>query len=232
MNRYLTSILAAGILLAGLTGCSNSDEPEFPTEGAQAQIVTVASTGSEGTTFTYQAVDDSPLLTLTTKQYFTDATVKPGTRVYLQFVPENSDAENPSGPVRVLTFQKCLGQTITEAPNSNSSNWVSSPIFLKRVWRGGEYLNMDLILNVVDAPRRFSLVLDPATADSDYPELHVSFQTDFSQNMSRPAYASFNIGELWKKPDAQGLKIYYVGPQGAEECATIQKTASHLTPAE
>lgn len=232
MIRKFLSILLIGSIAAGFSSCGGEDGPDGPVGNSYLDIVTVASADAAGSTFTFRSLNDSPEITLTTTQFFQDATVKPGTRVLLNYIPE-SGKQFESGPVKVIGFSRCLGPTITVPETSNKSEWSSSPVYLAAMWRAGEWLNMQMILKMTSSPRRFALVLDPATADSSEPELHVAFTPDISSTSSQqPAYASFNISSLWSKPEVEALKVYYIGLDGQEQMARVTRSTSGIKPAE
>ena len=229
IKNIINSALCAFIAL-GLGSCNKSsgDEPIGGT--AFTDIVTVASTGNEGTVFTFRAINDSPEITLTTTQRFTDTSVKDDTRVCITYIPE-SGKQYESGVVNVLNYFPCYGPTITIG--TTPGDWSSSAIYLTGLWRSGNWLNMQMVLNVTNSARRFALVLDEATADSSMPELHIAFSADLpSTAFAQPSFASFNIAELWNNPEVEGLKIFFYTSDGQENCATLTKSASEFKPAE
>lgn len=230
IRKFMSALVPCVLLCAAAASCNKNSEPDNPAGDVYEDIVSLVSTGDEGTTFAYRAVNDSPEITLTTTQRFTDATIKPGARLMLSYIPKNGE-HNVSGAVNVLSFQRCFGPDITTAASSNPSEWASSKIFLASAWRAGKWLNLSMALEMVASPRRFELVLDPATADSSEPELHVVFTPDVtSGTMSFPAFASYDISGLWDKPSTTGLRIFFLSPDGQEQSAHISKGASTLKP--
>lgn len=232
MIRKILFLLCLPAIASGLTSCNDDNGPDGPVDGSFLDIVTVASADAAGSTFTFRSLNDSPEITLTTTQYFQDATIKPGTRVLLNYMPE-SGKQFESGPVKVIGFSRCLGQELTVAKTSNSSEWVSSPIYLASMWRSGQWLNLQMVLEVSQSPRRFVLVLDPATENTSEPELHISFEPDISTTaMQQTAYASCNISSLWDKPGVEAIKVSFISMDGQENSVRISKTVQDLRPAE
>lgn len=227
MLRKFLSIICISALAVGFTACNSEDGPDGPTAGSFLDIVTVESAGSAGSTFTFRSLNDSPEITLTTDQFFEDVSIKSGTRILLNYIPE-SGKQFESGPVRVIGFTRCLGPEITVAKTSNASEWSSSPVYLAAMWRSGEWLNLQMVLQMNSNPRRFALVLDPATEDSDEPELHIVFVPDVNVNFSSAAYASYNISSLWEKPEVEAIKVFYVGLDGQEYSARIIRSGNSV----
>ncbi len=225
MIKKFLSALCIAAFATGFTACNSEDGPDGPVNGSFLDIVTVQSAGSTGSTFTFRSLNDSPEITLTTDQFFEDVSIKSGTRILLNYIPE-SGKQFESGPVRVIGFTRCLGPDITVAKTSNESEWSSSPVYLAAMWRSGQWLNLQMVLRMSTSPRRFALVLDPDTEDSDEPELHIVFTPDVNVNFSSPAYASYNISSLWDKPEVEAIKVFYIGLDGQEHSARIIRDGS------
>lgn len=231
MVRKFLSVLLVCATALGFSACGDNDGPDGPTGNSFLDIVTVASSDPAGCTFTFRSLNDSPEITRTTTQFFQDVTIKAGTRILLNYIPE-SGKQFESGPVRVIGFTRCLGPTVTTAKSSNPTEWSSSPVHLASMWRAGQWLNMQLVLKMTNSPRRFGLVLDPATADSSEPELHIVFTPDIgSTAMNQAAYASFDIAEIWNKPGVEAIRVFYVDFNGDENSARITKV-SNIKPVE
>ncbi|MDE6276659.1 MAG: hypothetical protein K2M06_00965 [Muribaculaceae bacterium] len=232
IGRFFAALAISALLGAAAVSCSKNSEPENPVGDVFSDIVTLATTGEEGTTFVYRMLNDSPEITLTTTQRFQDATVKPGARLMLNYIAKNG-TQHESGAINVLSYVKCFGPTITTASTSSPTAWASSKVFLSSAWRSGKWLNLSMALEMGTTARRFELVLDPATADSAEPELHIVFTPDVvNAGMSLPAYASYDISALWDRQETEGLKIFFVSPDGNEQSAHISKGASSLKPME
>ncbi len=221
----LACVLAAG-------SCNKNSGPEDPTGQSYGDIVSVASRGDEGATFTFRRMNDSPEITLTTRQVFQDAQVKIGSRIFIEYIPENGQ-EYESGPVYVKSYQRCYGPDIRTASTSNPAEWAGTGFSLLRAWRTGKWMNLWIMGEMATAPRRFELVLNPATASSNEPELHVVFAADMaSSGVNIPAYGSFDIASLWDRSDVTGLIIKYFDPQGMEQTVHFTKGPATLTPVE
>ena len=72
-----------------------------------ADIVTLASSNENGSVMTFNAIDDSPLVTLTTTQAFSKDQI--GKRIFIIYTPENSDEHAVSGPVNIVHVGATLG---------------------------------------------------------------------------------------------------------------------------
>ncbi|MDE6311688.1 MAG: hypothetical protein K2L96_07735 [Muribaculaceae bacterium] len=212
--------------------CNKESDPVNPTGNSYGNIVSVAARGEEGATFTFRQMNDSPEITLTTRQVFQDAQVKVGSRIFIDYIPE-SGQEFESGAVYVKSYQRCYGPEIKTAATSNPSEWGSAGFTLLRAWRSGRWLNLWIMAEMGTAPRRFEMLLNPASENSSEPELHIVYSPDVQNSgFNLPAYGSFNIASLWDRSDVTGLTIKYFDQHGMEQTVHLSKGPSSLTPVE
>ena len=229
MFKKFFAIVLTTLALTAIQGCNKESGNGEINGKVETNIVTLVSTGDEGSVFTFRELNDSPEITLTTPQKF-NTSIKPGTRLALSYIPENGEASQ-SGSIRVISFLPCYGPTITVG--NGPSDWQTSSVFMAAMWRSGKWLNFQMVLNIVSQARRLALVLDEATADTSVPELHISFSPDNSSNaLPQTAYASFDISELWDNPRVEALKIYFLTADGQETSFTLQKETNGFKPAE
>ncbi len=219
-------ILAAMLLVfaAIATSCNDDDDDSGINLGdTYLDLVTMQSTSSEGTVFVFRKDNDSPEITLTTKQTFSSGAPSPGERMAISYIPE-SGKRYESGPVRVVSIAKAYGpgyQTAIEP-----SDEKSDPLSVLAVWRTEQFLNIQASAQFVSSPSQFRLVLDSETADSEYPEFYLVFRKDFSEATVRyTVFGSYDISGIWNRPGCRGITVHYTDVTGNIE-TTIRKDAA------
>ena len=201
-HGYLSLLLL--LLLPLLAGCSR-DGVDGEVDMTFTEIVTYEGNRDGGAVFTFRAVDDSPLITLTSTTALDD--IDPGSRMLISYTipgnkPYTSGTVTLGGAARITQ-----GDVITEW-DEVYEYWGIDPVWLYSMWRSGDYINLRLRLTYTAEPRIFGLVLDPATADSEWPLLYVthiiSTEVDYHD---REYYASFDISAVRSLPGVKGVRV-------------------------
>ncbi len=198
------------VLLLGLaqfSSCSDDDGVDGPVDMQLWDIVTYEgpASASSGSVFSFRQVDDSPLVTLSS-----DVTLKEvdnGTRLMIRYIPEGGKPY-VSGNIRLLSASRINQGPADKEWKDEYSQWNRDKVYLYSAWRTGSHINFHLRLTYSTEPRVFTLVLDPATADSDVPEFYlVHIMNEPTDYHDRAYFASFDIGEFWNRPGVSAVKI-------------------------
>lgn len=208
MTLRIATYLTASLLLTSLaTGCRDTDRPD-EILGATADIVTFTG-NAPGATFALQQIDDSPIYTLSASDPLIADGVEPGSRVYLEYVPLNGQAYS-STPITIERVAP-ITQDVLRSPDPDSDINVhdSDGIYLHSLWRTGAWVNIYCTLPYDKRPRHFLLLLDPATADREIPDLYLYHRTETPVNsFERNYYASFDISSLWSREQIKGVCVH------------------------
>lgn len=202
--RISAAILSIAIIL--LSSCQK--EGSKNSVDSFLNMVTFQSQDKNSSTFTYQAYEDSPEITLNAKD-FTGKFHK-GQRTMLYYSIHN-DLGNNIQDIKVhkpiSTFFDSLRITKTE----NIQKVKSNPIQIKSIWRTGEFINLNCLLQYTGKNRQFYLVIDEATFDNEIVDSYlVDNLMGFEGSFYRQAYGSFFIGAVWRKDKNKTLRVHVV----------------------
>lgn len=194
------AILGAFMLLAA---CSDSE----PSDAAfLSDIVTVETTGPDGTRFTFRRYDDSPLILLddpevTVKEEFV------GKRVLLRYYPSSGEPY-VSGAIRAVGLTAINNDTAVVRPVERY-DWNADAVYLNSIWRSGPYINVNLRATYSPDPRYFSLMVDSLTLTDPVPQLYLVHNLlGAHDNYMSQVYASFDISNVWSRPACLGIDIH------------------------
>lgn len=201
-----------GLLLALCTTicCCTGPRPDGGDDDTIVyNIVTYQGTSEGGaqSTFTYQEIDDSPLITLA-GVWAPASGVSPGQRLLLGYV---TDHYGQSGPITVKSAQRTVGGDIAVSPDVPTLSGES--VSLVSAWRSGPYLNMHLQANVTSEPVAVSLTLDSLSIHTGAPRLYLTLHQEHNQPdyAMRTAYCSWDIGSIWTPDATRCITIVFKG---------------------
>ena len=216
--------LLLGVLSLALTlpSCSDDSGVDGPVEMQFWDIVTYeGSPSGGGSTFPFQQVDDSPLITLTSTSSLKD--VKEGERMAVRYIPESGQAYT-SGAIRLLSASKITQSPVEIEWKEEYDEWKRDKVYVYSVWRSGNYINFHVRLTYDTEPRLFRLVADPSTIESDIPDIYLvhimAKETDYHD---RAYLASFDIGELWTRQNLRGVRIHVANSNLDKDIFTFTK---------
>ncbi len=230
--KYFLGLLPALFLLASCNS-SNSGDGDI----ICLDIATLEGNGDAGSIFSLQQSADSPLITLLSKQQLDPKSYTVGTRVIIQYIPQNNQPYT-SGNINILAASNTLGEgkPATEGTAVDNGNWSSAKIDARTIWRTGKYLNLQFQAESAGDPREYKLVFDTATLDSDYPTAHFLFHGSVgSLAQTYVFYASYDISAIWNRSGIKGIKVFYKDRNSVSDMdsqVTIVKEKSELTPTE
>ena len=171
-----------------------------------AEIVTYEGMRDGKSVFTFRKVDDSPLITLTSRQTF-DEDIAPGTRMLIGYT-NSTNEPFVSGPVDLYMARRITQSAAVTTWEDVYDLWDIDPVWLNSMWRSGEYINLRVRLTYTTEPRLFALVLEPRTAQTEWPTFYVAHvMTEYPDYHDREYYASFDISEFRAKEGIKGVRV-------------------------
>ncbi len=203
--RHILVVLLIATLLPSCSG----DEPPYNDSAELYDIVTYLEANANGTVFTFQKQDDSPLITLFAPGKWLDSSIfKTGCRMLIGYYPANGEPYQ-SGNINLSVVSVINNGVLKTGDTEKIGNWDNDAIFLNSIWRSGSYINIYFRVEQSAEKRRFLLMMDEATSQDEYPQLYlVHDMLGQPENYTRRAYASFDISELWDKSDCRGVTIH------------------------
>ena len=197
-----------------LTSCSSNDEN---TPAIFYDIATLTGMGTDGCTFTLRQVNDSPLVTLTSTYQLNNQTYKVGTRYLIAYSNETNQAF-VSGGITLQALGYVYNSEITTGTSESTNQWRTEQQYLLAMWRAGEWINIQTNATYdKERPTAYDLVVDETTLGNDYPEAFIIYEPDKSVNATTKLfYATFNIEEVWNRPNVKGLNVTFVGNNGPQ----------------
>ena len=202
-----------------LSSCDNP-YPEADDTG-YIDIVTFVSTTSNSATFEMQQRDDSPVITYVARDLSVDTAYCPsGTRLLLAYAPISGEAYK-SGYIHVLGMQGVYNAKVKQA--AIPQDWDANAMFLLDMWRSGRYINISSVITSVDVPKRYELLVDPATIDDEYPQLYVVFDNEKINETERAYFASFDISSVLNKPTCLGVVVHLNDSNQSNNQITFEK---------
>lgn len=218
MNN-LTKLLLSLLPISMLTACN--DSPSGPNiDPAVYNIVTYESTTLDGSVavFTYQVLDDSPVITLTADWKVPDG-IDPGTRLLLAYVTETPEK---SGPIEVKQAVVIPGGKPVEAAKIP----YSEPLQIRSLWRTGNYLNLDGVVTLSGTAKEISLYAVEKSLDKATVQLAIIIgegDGPVGAEVKKTLYASWNISEIWNKTTCEAIDVFFTDALGRTQSITIQK---------
>lgn len=210
MKRLILGLAAFAALTAGITSCSDNSEPAVEVY----QTIATFDGNIDGIAqFSYQAIDDSPLITLRARNYVvpidTAAGQYPGVRVFITYRLAGITQPGKSGEVEVIAAAKVYQDTVSSA-NLNPENFTE-PYVVETLTRSGKYLNLfTTVPEVGFRNRSFTIVADAGTLNDDYPQLYLCMSTkpDAVATFDTRAIGSFFIAPVWNLTTAKGVDVH------------------------
>lgn len=206
------SLITATAVTILLTSCHDkgSDEPHPAT---LYDICEIASVGQQQTVLHLYLPDSDAPVILTSRGANplnqTQTPPVPGTSILAAYTPAGGKAYTTDD----VTIDSWA--TITNLPlqtvktPEDLDGWDTDQVYLQSAWRAGRKICMRLRLPYSAQPRRFALLLDPATADDAIPAAYLYHsRPEPSATFNRQYYAAFDIAALWDKPSVKGLRIH------------------------
>lgn len=158
--------------------------------------------------FSFRQVNDTPLITLVADRAIPADDLEGGERMYISYLPE-SNTSYTSGPVTLYSAAIINQAPMETAPIIDLPDWNRDPVYVYSAWRSGTYINLHVRLTYDREPRTFCLVADEATISSPTPDIYlVHTMAQPSDYHDRVYYASFDISDIWERPDVTGVRLH------------------------
>ncbi len=217
--RHILFIIVASILLVAC----NDDGP-YNEQIALYDIVTFEGNSTDGALFSFQRRDDSPLINLFAKGVNVNGeSVKQHDRMLIGYYPESGKAYT-SGNISLISITPVNQDTLRIATKEGLVGWDADAVFLNSMWRSGKYINMYIRVDHSTESRDFSLTMDEATRNEEYPHLYLVHNLlDAPNNFTRRAYASFDISPIWNSESCKGVIIHINDSNLKTETYTFSK---------
>lgn len=217
--KHILFIIVASILLVAC-----SDDGPYNEQIALYDIVTFEGNSADGALFSFQRRDDSPLINLFAKGVNIGGNnVKQYDRMLIGYYPELGQPYT-SGNISLISVTPVNQDTLRIATKNELIGWDADAVFLNSMWRSGKYINMYLRVDHSTENRDFSLTMDEATRNEEYPHLYLVHNLlDAPNNFTRRAYASFDISPIWNSESCKGVIIHINDSNLKTETYTFSK---------
>lgn len=207
-------------LVLALTACSGSHNEEPVVK--YTTLVTYVGTDKDTqiSSFTFQTIDDAPLVTLTANWVPTEDQIKQGERVIIVYT---ADSYGANGPIQLLQVSPVIGWEPTESEEPVLGNIGLQPV---TYWRSGPYFNANIEAYIAPKGATAKFALLSSTKNDPVPVYYLAInQTDFNsiEASRKIAVISFDISEVWNLPTCQGVKVIYRDYQDQEAAMQITK---------
>lgn len=212
MKTFKTLLATLAIAISGgaLTSC-NTHSGEDTGVQQFVEMVTLAATDENGSTFTYQYSEFSNLVTLTTPIRISADNVKVGQRLIIAYTVTDGREANTSGPINLMSMMQVQNGELKQGTKEDNGNWATSLYTMNRAWITGPWLNLSVSCTILQAPKKFEIVVDESTLEESFPTAYLIIESDNDKNGKYlNAYASFDIAWLWNNPKYNGMTLKYV----------------------
>lgn len=150
MKKWWKYVMMSMAMLLAFTSCGD-DEDYFRYGDFMYDMVTYMGVEDGCAVFTYQAYNDSPLITLVANNYG-ESTLKKGQRLLLNYEVAE-DFGNNHKVVQVKGVSRVNTDTIQVVKASRLETLKMDEMRIKSVWRTGNYLNVRCEVQYTDRPR-------------------------------------------------------------------------------
>ena len=225
--RYISHPLTHAFITAIMTltlGSCGEDGVDGPVEMTCTDIVTFAGNIGNRATFTFQKMDDSPEITLTAQSALSAAVVEPGTSMLISYIPHDNMSYT-SGPVTLLGGRQVTQSSVVTEWREEYDNWDKDKVYVYSAWRTGKYINVHVRLTYSPEPRLFCLAEAPSSAGTAWPDVYLVHAMDGEvDNHDRAYYASFDINEVWARPEVEGIRLHIANSNLDKQIFTFAKS--------
>ena len=220
-TRIFKALICTAVALLLATACKKDEPGPIPGSACYDYVTLDSSVKGEGSTFSMQRSDDSPMIYYNTSHYFSnDTVVSAGMRLIISYARLNGDEPYTSGPIDLYGY-RLLDNTsqslITEIPQEEDF-WTTDWLKPLAMTRTGKYINITSMLSCTQQKKAKSYVLAlvPETAGNEYPVLQLIYKAESPGDNSYTSYASFDISAVWDKETCKGVTISYKSQNGPD----------------
>jgi len=204
--HLLTLVAALLPLLAIVSACKENEDIDPAYTHYRYDIVTYMGGDNGGATYVYWGRDDSAAVTLRSSQAVDK--LKPYQRVLLRYNYADDNDGASQRQVNVYGISTIVSDSVryTTKPIDEYNRLA---IKLRSVWRTGEYINLHCQAQYTEHPRHFYMIVDSTTWHNDTVDCYLihDVHNDTTYYWTE-AYASFNMGALWKRESCRAIRFY------------------------
>lgn len=134
--------------------------------------------------------------------------IKPQQRVLLRYNYDDEAVGASSRNVKVYGITGVITDSLRVGKVA-LSYYAMHPVKMRSAWRTGDFINMHCQVEYTGKSRTFMLLIDDATRNCDtvHCYLHHDLRTDTAYQW-RECYASFNVGNVWKRTACHTLRVH------------------------
>lgn len=213
MKRLLPT-LAACLLLLVLAAC----EKELKTSDAYVHsiydMVTLVGCDREKGTAQFELVGRDGSSTMLTGRVAIDSTMRPLQRVVLRYIVD----DETTGSIKVYGMTRAITDSLRYS-KASISLYARHPVKTRSAWRTGDFINLHMQVEYTGKSRTLMMLIDDATRyqDTVHCYLHHDIHGDTTYHW-RECYASFNVGNVWKRTECKTLRLHINEEAIGEQC--------------
>lgn len=205
--RWLAHIASLTLVVVFVVACDDGKDLDASYTDYRYDLVTYLGPTASGTQL-FQLVgrDDAPSVTLEGSVQVPEG-VLVNHRVLLRYDFEDRSSTAQHRPVKAYGCSAIISDSIRY--NALPLNrYPQHPVRLRSLWRTGDFINLHCQVEYTGKARLFFLMIDSATIASDTVQCYLVHdpRTDSTQ-WWRECYASFHVGNVWKRPTCRVLRI-------------------------
>lgn len=206
--KTLLHTLALTLLLVN-TACSGDKEASDSYTHSLTDMVTYVgndeTTGNAVFELVGRDVSRSTMLLSNAK---VPADTKPLQRIVLRYYPDGGQDGDAQRNVKVYGITRAITDSL-RVGKADLSYYAMHPVKMRSAWRTGDFINLHCQVEYTGKNRAFMMLVDDATRNQDTVQcyLHHDLHTDTVYQW-RECYASFNVGNVWKRTNCRTLRLH------------------------
>lgn len=186
------------------TGCSNDEQP--PAIDFQFNMVTYNGMAG-GANFSYQSYDDSPEIILRAPD-IKNINMRVGQRTMMNYVVIKEETANIQD-ISIRGVANVLFDSLRVSSLENINQLPNNPMQLKSVWRTGNFINLNCLLQYTGQARQFMMIMDRETWHNEIVDVYVIDNVMNAETyFYRKAYGSFFVGNVWNLSTCRTLRVH------------------------
>lgn len=205
MKLFKAVILS--LLAIVVTSCG--DNGPYSDKIALYDIVTFEGTTDQGVKFSFQQVDDSPVIELLARGVvFDEKKVRKNQRLLIGYYPASGKAYE-SGEIEFFGYSQIYHNEAVFSTANQIAGWDKTPVYLNSMWRSGHFLNMNMLVDHSSQERRMELLADESTLNDPMPHLYFAHDLLGSpESYGTQVYASFDLSKVWNRATCEGVIVH------------------------
>ena len=211
--------------LIAIVATSCGDSGPYSDKIALYDIVTFDGQTDQGAKFSFQQVDDSPVIELLAPGVvFDEQKVRKNQRLLIGYYPASGKAYE-SGEIDFFGYSQVYHNEAVISTDKQIVGWDKTPVYLNSMWRSGNFLNMNLLIDHSNQTRRMELLVDQSTLNDPMP--HIYFAHDLlgsPENYGVQMYATFDLSRVWNLETCEGVIVHINDSNFQKETYQFVKT--------